>query len=136
MASILTAANRQLIETMDADDASRLDLKQPGDSYYKTNRINQAAAAAMAKLNPVVGSVAVPTASATAAVSFSDIAGATATRADATYTVITSIEVTNGDPVSEFAWAASKATTGFTMTLDAAAATGGATVTVNFIVVG
>ena len=58
MASILTAADRELVATLDKDDAKRMDLKSPGDIFYKTNEIFHAASAAVGSLNPYVGSVA------------------------------------------------------------------------------
>jgi len=135
MASMLTAADRELVATLDKDDAKRLDLKSPGDVYYKANEIFHAAADAMGTLNPFVGSVAFGATGTTSAVTFVDEDGKAAPRANATYQVITSLEPTAGAPDSKFAFAASKTTTGFTMTINAACGTDKA-MNVPFIVVG
>ena len=135
MASMLTAADRELVATLDKDDAKRMDLKSPDRIFYKTNEIFHAAADAVGSLNPYVGSVAFTASGTTSAVTFVDADGNAAPRANADYQVITSLEPTAGSPDSKFAYAASKTTTGFTMTIDVACG-GGKAMNVPFIVVG
>ena len=135
MASMLSAVDRELVATLDKDDAKRLDLKEPGSIYYKSNEVFHAAADAMGSLNPYVGSVSFAATGDTATVTFVDVEGKAAQRASATYQVITSLEPTSGVPDSKFAYAASKTTTGFTMTINAECG-GGKAMNVPFIVVG
>ena len=136
MASMLTAADRELVATLDKDDAKRMDLKSPDRIFYKTNEIFHAAADAVGSLNPYVGAVSMSgDSTTTVAVTFVDEDGKAAPRANATYQVITSLEPTAGTPDSKFAFAASKTATGFTMTINVACGADKA-MNVPFIVVG
>ena len=136
MASILTAADRELVATLDKDDAKRMDLKSPDRIFYKTNEIFHAASAAVGSLNPYVSAVSMSgDSTTTVAVTFVDAEGNAAVRANATYEVIASIEKVGGSPACKFAFAASKTTAGFTMTIDQAAGAG-ASIRIPFIVVG